>query len=132
MGKFIPYEKLSGKKTRELDLKKRRTRGISPVTRRPKNPKAYNRSKARRRDREDLPDAFFYGPPFVAGRRQLRFAGRDFCGFTVCCIFSTACKQNGVFVLKNNFVYDILFQLKCGYLGTFIHDAKGDCSYENL
>lgn len=54
MEKFIPYEKLSKKKKRELDLKKRKTWAISPVTRRPKNPKAYDRNKARKRDREDL------------------------------------------------------------------------------
>ncbi|MCR5782445.1 MAG: hypothetical protein K6G90_06860 [Clostridia bacterium] len=59
MDKFIPYEKLSKKKKRELDLKKRKTWAISPVTRKPANPKAYNRQKARRRDREDFPDAFF-------------------------------------------------------------------------
>lgn len=52
--KFVPYEKLSKKKRRELSRKRRRTwSGISPVTRRPDNPKAYNRQKARRARRED-------------------------------------------------------------------------------
>lgn len=59
MDKFIPYEKLSKKKKRELDLKKRKSWTMSPVTRRPENPKAYNRKKARRRDLDDLPDAPF-------------------------------------------------------------------------
>ena len=46
---FIPYEKLSKKKQRELDRQKRGTWGsLSPVTRRPENKKAYNRKKARR------------------------------------------------------------------------------------
>ena len=62
MDKFIPYEKLSKKKKRELDLKKRKTWAISPVTRKPANPKAYNRQKARRRDREDFSDAPFFVP----------------------------------------------------------------------
>ena len=49
MTKFIPYEKLSKKKKRELDLKQRTTWGsLNPVTRRPPNPKAYNRKKARK------------------------------------------------------------------------------------
>ena len=52
--KYIPFEKLSKKKRRELNSKRRRTwGGISPVTRRPDNPKAYNRQKARRTRRED-------------------------------------------------------------------------------
>lgn len=49
MEHFIPYEKLSKKKQRELNQKKRTTWGIlNPVTRKPENPKAYNRRKARR------------------------------------------------------------------------------------
>lgn len=49
MEHFIPYEKLSKKKQRELNRKKRTTWGIlNPVTRKPENPKAYNRRKARR------------------------------------------------------------------------------------
>lgn len=57
MEKFIPYEKLSKKKKKELNAKRRKTWDISPVTRRPPNPKAYNRKKARQRDPEDFPDA---------------------------------------------------------------------------
>lgn len=49
MEKFIPYEKLSKKKQRERNAAKRVTWGaFNPVTRRPANPKAYNRQKARR------------------------------------------------------------------------------------
>ena len=45
MEKFIPYEKLSKKQKKMRDLKKRGTWDISPVTRRPENPKAYKREK---------------------------------------------------------------------------------------
>jgi len=47
MEKFIPFEKLSKKKQRELNAAKRSTWGpLSPVTRKPENSKAYNRRKA--------------------------------------------------------------------------------------
>ena len=48
MEKFIPYEKLSKKKKRELDAARRTLWTISPVTRRPENSKAYNRKKAQK------------------------------------------------------------------------------------
>lgn len=49
MEKFVPYEKLSKKKQKELNAKKRGTWGaFNPVTRKPENPKAYNRQKARK------------------------------------------------------------------------------------
>ena len=51
MYRFIPYEKLSPKKKRETDKEKRGVwYGINPVTRKPGNPKAYNRKK----DRKDI------------------------------------------------------------------------------
>ena len=60
MEKFIPYEKLSKKKRRELDARQRGSwNGFSPVTRRPENPKAYNRKKARKRS-DDFPDRAFF------------------------------------------------------------------------
>ena len=46
MEKFIPYEKLSKKKQRELNAARRGTWTINPVTRKPANPKAYNRKTA--------------------------------------------------------------------------------------
>ena len=49
IGIVFPYEKLLKKKKRELDAGKRTTWAISPVTRRPENPKAYNRRKAQKR-----------------------------------------------------------------------------------
>ena len=49
MEKFIPYEKLSKKKRRELAIARRESWGaLNPVTRKPENPKAYNRKKARK------------------------------------------------------------------------------------
>ena len=59
MEKFVPYEKLSKKKKKELNAKKRRTWAISPVTRKPENPKAYNRQKARKRIDDDSSSAVF-------------------------------------------------------------------------
>ena len=53
MEKFIPYEKLSKKEKRKLDLAKRQTWGdLNPVTRKPENSKAYSRNKARNWKRE--------------------------------------------------------------------------------
>ena len=49
MEKFIPYEKLSKKKKRELDAKRRGSwGGLNPVTRKPENSRAYNRPKAQK------------------------------------------------------------------------------------
>jgi len=64
MEKFIPVEKLSKKKRRELSARRRGTwGGLNPVTRRPENPKAYNRRKARKwsNDSISVPSGFFYG-----------------------------------------------------------------------
>ena len=47
MERFIPYEKLSKKKQRELNAARRGTWTINPVTRKPANTKAYNRKTAR-------------------------------------------------------------------------------------
>ena len=66
MEKFIPYEKLSKKEKRKMDLARRQTWGeLNPVTRKPVSSKAYNRNKARnwKRDHhEPVPGHFFvYG-----------------------------------------------------------------------
>ena len=48
MEKFIPYEKLSKKEKRKLDLARRQTWGtLNPVTRKPENSRAYNRQKVK-------------------------------------------------------------------------------------
>ncbi len=49
MERFVPTEKLS-KKEKELLAKKRRvTWAINPVTRKPQNPKAYNRNASKKK-----------------------------------------------------------------------------------
>ena len=49
MEKFIPYEKMSKKQRKAMDAKRRGSwGGLNPVTRKPENPKAYNRKKAQR------------------------------------------------------------------------------------
>ena len=48
MEKFVPFEKLSKKKQKEINKAKRNTWGMTnPVTRCEKNPKAYDRNKLR-------------------------------------------------------------------------------------
>lgn len=60
MEKFIPYEKLSKKKKRELDSKRRGSwNGLNPVTRKPAKPKAYNRKKVQNRFK-DYDDALSF------------------------------------------------------------------------
>ncbi len=62
MVKFIPYEKLSKKKQRELNAARRGTWTINPVTRKPANPKAYNRKTARnwKDDSNSVPFGFLF------------------------------------------------------------------------
>jgi hypothetical protein len=49
MQKFVPFEKLSKKKRREEHAARRKSwSGVNPVTRKPENPKAYKRKKARK------------------------------------------------------------------------------------
>ncbi|MGN1134994.1 MAG: hypothetical protein ACI4SF_02130 [Oscillospiraceae bacterium] len=49
MKKYIPLEKMSKKMQREYYKKQRKGWGeISPITRCPDNPKAYNRAKSKR------------------------------------------------------------------------------------
>ena len=58
MEKFIPYEKLSKKQKRKMDLAKRQTWGeLNPVTRKPVSSKAYNRKKSQGWKRELPPGA---------------------------------------------------------------------------
>ena len=48
MDKLIQYEKLSKKQRREMNALRREMWAISPVTRKPANPKAYSRQKTRK------------------------------------------------------------------------------------
>ncbi|MEA4919800.1 MAG: hypothetical protein VB078_02580 [Clostridiaceae bacterium] len=60
MAKYVPYEKLSKKKKQELSTQRRGSwGGLNPVTRKPKNPKAYDRKKARRWSEEPPTGALF-------------------------------------------------------------------------
>lgn len=60
MEKFIPYEKLSKKEKRRRDAMMRGTWGaLNPVTRKSKNPKAYDRRKARKWIDDPLSVPFF-------------------------------------------------------------------------
>ena len=53
MERFIPYEKLPKKEKQKLDRAKRQTWGeLNPVTRKPKNSRAYNRKKAQNRKKD--------------------------------------------------------------------------------
>ena len=57
--KFVPYGKLSKKKKRELNRARRGGwGGMSPVTRRGENPKAYKRKKIRLSDLSGERDLF--------------------------------------------------------------------------
>ena len=59
MEKFVPYEKLSKKKKRELDLRRRQTWAMSPVTRKVQSKKAYSRKKTRKEDLYDCTSRVF-------------------------------------------------------------------------
>lgn len=59
MEKFVPYEKLSKKEKKRMDAAKRGSwNGLSPVTRKSENPKAYNRNKARQWKEDDCRAGF--------------------------------------------------------------------------
>lgn len=64
MVKFVPYEKLSKKKRRELDaIKRGGWGGLNPVTRKPANPRAYNRRKAQSWKKDPGSAPFFNSCP---------------------------------------------------------------------
>ena len=64
MENYIPYEKLSKKKEREMDLKDRNSWFINPLTRKPDDSKAYNKRKAQKWRLENPNSASFYVCPF--------------------------------------------------------------------
>ena len=54
MEKFVSYEKLSKKKKRQINARKRKSwQGTSPVTRRAENKRKYNRKKIKARLSDD-------------------------------------------------------------------------------
>ncbi len=58
MNNFIPYQKLSKKKQSEISKQKRVTWQMNPVTRKPQNPKAYDRKKSQRQYDEYQTETF--------------------------------------------------------------------------
>ncbi len=51
MQNFVPFEKLSKKERERLNKARRATWGaLNPVTRKPENPKAYNRKKLQKQE----------------------------------------------------------------------------------
>lgn len=76
MDKFVPYEKLSKKKKRQLDAEKRGSwYGLNPITRKPKNPNAYDRKKARcwRDDSSNVLFSYIEVAPRSPSRQPLSF-----------------------------------------------------------
>jgi hypothetical protein len=67
--KYVPFKKLSKKRQGELNRLKRLDWGpLNPVTRKPPNPKAYDRQKARRESAKLQPPGFPYAA--VGGRGE--------------------------------------------------------------
>ncbi len=67
MKQYIPYEKRSKKEQKKINASRRTTWGaLNPVTRKPKNSKAYHRQKAQNWKRE-LPD---FGSSFFISHLQ--------------------------------------------------------------
>lgn len=70
MQKYVPYEKLSKRKKRELDRQRRGDWGlVNPVTRKVESAKAYARNKRRRLPEDGGVDAFL-APIFTGGYRR--------------------------------------------------------------
>lgn len=62
MEKFIPFEKMSKKKQKEINQKKRTSwNGLNPVTRKSKNLKAYNRKRVLKWNDDSFQDLFDFG-----------------------------------------------------------------------
>ena len=71
MQKFIPFEKLSKKKQKELNAKNRGSwYGINPVTRKPENSKAYNRKKAQKWSDDSMTVPFDFFDRLCVGRMR--------------------------------------------------------------
>lgn len=72
MNKYVPIKKLSKRKRREINARRRGSwGGLNPVTRKPKNPKAYSRKKARDWTDDSMTASFSIGlmPVITAGIR---------------------------------------------------------------
>lgn len=72
MEKFIPKEKLSKKAKKALNARQRKDwNGLNPVTRRPENPKAYNRKKLRREKFNDEAFLFYLSAHKASAKTRL-------------------------------------------------------------
>ena len=63
MEQFIPKEKLSKKEQQQFNQRQRKTWGVlNPVTRKPQNPKAYNRKKSQSwmKDNPSFETSFYF------------------------------------------------------------------------
>ena len=76
MKKYIPYEKLSKKEKKKRDAAKRSLWEISPVTRRPENPKAYKRSRKKDFMNDENPFSCFCSTS-VIWQKEERFEKPD-------------------------------------------------------
>ncbi len=73
MEKFTPFGKLSKKKKREHYAQMRGSwGGLNPVTRKPENPKAYDRKKARKWSEDSMTWPFDFLSPFHGKMRIIR------------------------------------------------------------
>ena len=78
MKNFTPYEKLSKKERRKRNAEKRTVWTISPVTRRPANPKAYNRKKAQKwSDDSSVSVSFFFTKRESPAERRFRVIDKN-------------------------------------------------------
>ena len=80
MRPHIPYAKLSKRERRVLDAARRVSWGMSPVTRKPKKPGAYDRAKTRKWDPEDLRSGLC--SVFLTGRAHSRVSQHFFWHFS--------------------------------------------------
>ncbi len=76
MTKYVPKEKMSKKAQKERNKAKRVTWGpLNPVTRKPQNPKAYQRKKVRREDIVFDAEPFFMDTYGVSGKQERKALG---------------------------------------------------------
>jgi hypothetical protein len=74
MEKFVPYEKLSKKEKQKPTAARRGSwHGLNPVTRKPRDPKAYNRKKAQKwkDDSGSVPFVFLPAPLGMGRKRHI-------------------------------------------------------------
>lgn len=79
MEKFIPYEKLSKKKKKEIDAMKRGSwYGVNPATRKSENPKAYKRKRTPDWNDDSFGCSFDFICPFQKVPQDMKYTARCF------------------------------------------------------